>query len=92
MGAKRRMLYDLLNNWPLALASFWMFVLFFAGKFVHLGQLGLCGRGVPVTSSRTRWAGAIGRGFSAASIAIGVTLIGGLADWLFHAIYVRFPG
>ncbi len=49
------MLYDLLHYWPLELITFWVFPLFFAFKFVHLGLLGLWGRGLPISSSRHRW-------------------------------------
>jgi len=29
-------IYDLLNRLPLEMAFIWMFLLFFAGKFIHL--------------------------------------------------------
>jgi hypothetical protein len=80
------MLYDLLHHWPLELVTFWLFPLFFAYKFIELGLLGLCGRGLPIRDSRYRWSGAPGKVFSAALILAGAVLCAAFAYWLCVAV------
>lgn len=92
MGEVLSLIYDLLNRLPLEMAFIWMILLFFAGKFIHLGQLGLCGRGIPVLSARTRWADFSGRFLSYVLIGAGLALIGGFVYWLTHALYLRSIG
>ena len=70
----------------LALLPLWLFPLFFAYKAIELGRLGLCGRGLPVTSSRTRWQSHIGRTFAAALVVAGGATFLGFAYWLIAAL------
>jgi hypothetical protein len=84
------MLYDLLHHWPLELITFWLFPLFFAWKFVHLGLIGFCGRGIPISSSRRRWTGPPNRIFSVALIVAGVVICAAFAYWLCVAIFQRW--
>ncbi len=86
------MVYDILNRWPLEMWFPWLIVLFFTSKIIHLGRLGLLGRGIPVTSSRHRWAGVLGGGLASLMIAFGVGLAGCFAYWLVHAVFVRISG
>ncbi len=68
---------------PFALLPFWLFPLFFAYKFVHLGLLGMWGRGIPVTSSHRRWSNWSGKLASVVLIGIGGFVWGTFATWLF---------
>jgi|GEM_PF-4899868 len=89
MSEAPSLIYDLLNRLPLEMAFIWLILLFFAGKFSHLGLLGLYGRGVPVLNSRTRWAGLFSRLFSYLLVATGATIAVGFVYWLVHAVLVR---
>ena len=61
----------------LPLLPLWLFPLFFAYKALELGRLGLCGRGLPVTSSKVRWKNMAGRTCAAALVASGgITFLG----------------
>jgi hypothetical protein len=74
----------------LALLPLWLFPLFFAYKAIELGRLGLCGRGLPLTSSKVRWKNTIGRTFAAVLVAAGGAAFFCFACWLIAALNFRF--
>jgi hypothetical protein len=74
----------------LSLLPLWLFSLFFAYKAIELGRLGLCGRGLPVTSSRIRWKSFPGRTFAFLLVVGGSTTFLGFTYWLMAALYERF--
>jgi hypothetical protein len=74
----------------LALLPLWLFPLFLAYKAIELGRLGLCGRGLPVTSSKTRWKNLPGRAFAFLLVVGGSATFLGFTYWLMAAVYKRF--
>ena len=59
-------------------------------KAIELARLGLCGRGLPVTSSKVRWKSTIGGTFAAALVVAGGATFFGFSYWLITALYARF--
>jgi hypothetical protein len=70
----------------IALLPLWLFPLFLAYTTIVLGRLGLCGRGLPVTSSRVRWKTFTGSSFAAVLILVGAATYVAFAYWLIVAL------
>ena len=82
-----RLLYDLLHEWPLDLAVFWIFPLFFASRMIGLGALGIWGRGIPFTNNRDRWGGTSAKTVSWILLVIGYGAFSAFAYWLCIALW-----
>lgn len=75
-----------LGMFHLSLLPLWLFPLFFAYKAIELGRLGLCGRGLAVTSSKVRWKSLVGRTCAAALVLTGGAAFLLFACWLIAAL------